>query len=141
MKNPIRFPDPEKTIIYAVNQALALAGETGIRVAVRKTTPQEPVANKQITVRADGGTVSDKYLKEESIGLNLFVRNADRVAGYAEANRLAYILEAFLPVIVPNVPGLRHISVTGITAIVTDTEEQQRYIRVTALFSGLIIQL
>lgn len=140
MKQPIQFPDPEKLIIRAVNAVLAKAGETGIRVAVRKATPQEIQPAKQITVRSDGGTISERILKEESVGINLFVRNADRVAGYAEANRLAYLLEAILPVAAADIPQLRHISVTGITAITTDTEEQQRYIRITAITSGSTIQ-
>lgn len=130
------FPDGEKIMVASIREAMRKAGETGIRVATRKATPQEENnANytSQITVRSDGGLIFERVGKDEDFGINIFVKNSNRNAAYAEANRLASILEA----VIPFTPGivshqLKHVEILGVTPIETDAEEQQRYMRITA---------
>lgn len=130
------FPDGEKIMVASIREALRRAGVTGVRVATRKATPQEEELTPtvmQITVRSDGGTIYDYAIKDEAFGINLYVKDKNRNQGYAEANRLASLLEAVLPV----TPGLssyqlKHVEVLGVTPIETDAEEQQRYIRIDA---------
>jgi hypothetical protein len=144
-RRAIIFPDGEKLMVASIRKVLELAGETNIRVATRKATAQEEVENpqpRQIIVRSDGGVIFERVGKEEDFGLNVFVRNDDRNAGYAEANRLAGLLEALIPLTPGIVSGqLRTAQLNGVTAIETDTEEQQRYARISVILMGDILNL
>jgi hypothetical protein len=139
------FPDGEKILVTSIREALLDAGETGIRVATRKATPEEEAENpvpRQVTVRSDGGIIVERLSKEEDFGLNIFVKNEDRNEAYAEANRLASLIEALIPVI----PGLassqlRSASVNSIIPIEIDTEEQQRYARISVILQGSTLNL
>lgn len=147
MRQAFIFPDGEVVLTNAIREVLKRAGETGIRVATRKASAQEEEdglnpSGVQIIVRSDGGVIFERVGKEEDFGVNIFVKNENRNAGYAEANRLASLLEALIPL----TPGtmshqLRAAEVTGITPIETDTEEQQRYARVTAILLASTLNL
>lgn len=137
MLTPVIFPDGEIMLVQSIKNVLAEYGETGIKVSTRKNTPQQGKILKQITVRSDGGSISNRVMKEEDFGINIFVNNPDRVAGYAEASRLALLLEALLPIL-PQKFGsdLKQLSIENNIPIEVDAEEQQRYLTVTATVKG-----
>jgi hypothetical protein len=144
-RRAVIFPDTEPIMVAAIREVLLQAGETGIRVATRKATAQEEElfpARKQIIVRSDGGVIFQRVAKEEDFGINIFVKDEDRNAGYAEANRLASLLEALIP-LTPGVATRQLVTaeLNSIISIETDSEEQQRYARVTVILHGSTLTL
>ena len=136
-KKIIEFPEGGKILVQVINYALMQAGETGIRGATRKLTPQQTQQTKQVIVRSDGSTITNRVAKQEEFGINVYIKNDDRNAGYAEANRLTLLLEALLPATPESVSmEVKNIDITNIIAIEVDGEEQQRYITITATLKG-----
>lgn len=138
MRTPIIFPDGELALRDSLLAALVAAGETDIRVATQKTTPQQGKALKQVIIRSDGGTVYERILKEEDFGINIYVNMSNKSDAYAEANRLGSVLEAVLPVL-PQIKysGIKEIQINASSSpIVVDGEEQQRYTTITATILG-----
>jgi hypothetical protein len=97
MKQTI-FPDLELLVVARLQAALnsnARPVTTGVRVSTKKPPATvTPYPLKIVTIRSDGASQVERGLmREESLGVNVFVNTAN---AYADANELAAIVEALL---------------------------------------------
>lgn len=132
------FPDLEVLLVKEVKELLIQAGMNPMffRVATQKLAPGKNVPRHQIIIRSEGGTPYDKVLKAEDITILLWTSGEQENVRYGEANALALLLEAVLPLLQEKVVNIVEVERVSVTPLVYEGEEELRDIDISIITRG-----